>query len=75
MLLCALPAAPACLQVLAADAVEDERAWGELAAEEAQVQVEVAEAIWQDLLADTAQAVADLERHLGAGRGLRPRLK
>ncbi len=67
--------------MLAADAVEDERAWAETSGEEAQVQVEVAEGIWQDLMADTAAAVAELERQLAVGGsrqwqgGLRPRTK
>jgi hypothetical protein len=51
-------------QVLAADAVEDERSWGDSAGEEAGVLVEVAEALWQQLLDDTAACVAGLEDQL-----------
>ncbi|GFR52009.1 hypothetical protein Agub_g14432 [Astrephomene gubernaculifera] len=52
-------------KVLAADAQEDERAWCDLAAEEAEVQREVAELIWDGLVEDTAAVLSELEGLLG----------
>ncbi|KAG2491840.1 hypothetical protein HYH03_009796 [Edaphochlamys debaryana] len=67
-------------KVLAADAQEDEKAWADTAVEEAEVLRETAEAIWADLIADTAAVVAGLEEALsgpsssagGAGPGAPP---
>lgn len=62
-------------QVLAADAAEDERSWADVSGEEAEVQRQVAEAIWDELLVDTAEALAGLERQLaGGGQGGRRRM-
>ncbi|KXZ55734.1 hypothetical protein GPECTOR_2g1284 [Gonium pectorale] len=54
-------------KVLAADAQEDERAWADLSAEEADVQREVAELIWAELVSDTANAVMEVEAVLTGG--------
>ncbi len=49
-------------KLLAADALEDERAWRRLDEEEAEVKVEVAEMVWEELMADTAEVMLELER-------------
>ncbi|GIL86184.1 hypothetical protein Vretifemale_14582, partial [Volvox reticuliferus] len=51
-------------KVLVMDAQEDERARADLAVEEAEVQREVADLIWADLMADTAQQLAEIEQIL-----------
>lgn len=56
--------APTHTQVLAQDAQEDERAWTDLTGAEVEVKREVAEALWADLVGDTAQVLADLEQLL-----------
>lgn len=50
--------------MLVTDAQEDERARGDLSVEEAEVQREAADLIWDDLIEDTARQLADLEQLL-----------
>ncbi|GLC67393.1 hypothetical protein PLESTF_000551400 [Pleodorina starrii] len=58
-------------KVLAMDAQEDERARGDLALEEAEVQREVADLVWADLVEDTARELADLEQLLAPAASAR----
>jgi hypothetical protein len=60
------------LQVLVLDAQEDEKARGDLAVEEAEVQREVADLIWEDLIEDTARAFVELEQLLSPATSRRP---
>ncbi|KAG2447275.1 hypothetical protein HYH02_007605 [Chlamydomonas schloesseri] len=51
-------------KVLVQDAQEDERAWTDLSGAEVEVKREVAEAVWADLVEDTAEVLANLEQLL-----------
>lgn len=48
-------------KLLIADAREEEKRWHNYAEEEAEIAVEVAEYIWEDLVADTADVLMELE--------------
>lgn len=63
-------------KVLAADATEEEKTWANFDEEEAEVKLEVAEMLWDDLLVETGACLQALEEKLsrrasGAGGRLR----
>ncbi len=54
-------------------AVEDEREWAQLKDQaEAEIRLEIAEMIWEDLILDTAQTLLDLESEMASAPPAKP---
>lgn len=56
-------------RLLPVEAAEEERMWGDVTEEEAELKLEVAELIWDDLITELAEELAAMERKMKRGRG------